>query len=619
MADVYLVVDPSDPDATPRVVKRILPHLAQDETFIRMFLQEARIALAIAHPNVVRIHRLDEDQGLPYLLMDHVDGVTFRQIARAAEAAGGPVPAGIALDLVMQACTGAHAVHETIVGEHAEIVHRDLCPHNLMVDGTGHVVLLDFGIAKAAQGMDTTRTGVLKGKTTYLAPEQVRGGAIDRRTDLWALSIVLWELLAGRRAFDGEAEFDTMQRIVRGDVPRLDTVRPDLPSALVETVHRCLSADRNDRFPDAIALREALSRAAARADLPIDRAATAAFVTRVLHGAPPGIEPAATPGPRTETPRTERPSTAAVAGRAAAWTVGFGIAAVAVFAVGAGAAVWFLTPTGPTGAPVRITFAPILPAAEMAAELEPLRADLEAALDRPVLVQIAPTYAATGALLQAGRTEFAVLPPRLFLEAERALDGGLRPLAIVEADRAAGTEGLLLAREDVAWTGPESLRGRTLCLADPASATGYALPMAYLAEHGIDPAADLAGTVRSADHHELIRDVATGRCDVGATYAGAVRSAADTDVPVHQTRQVAVTGHTPNDAVCAGPSTDPALTEAVRVALLAWDPEVTRGARTIGVRQRISGFVPFDPAAHDALRRALDPALSGGGAGEPSP
>lgn len=619
MADVYLVVDPGDDDATPRVVKRILPHLAQDETFVRMFLQEARIALAIDHPNVVRIHRLDEDQGLPYLLMDHIDGVTFRQIARAAEAAGGPVPTGVALDLVMQACTGAHAVHETVVGDHAEIVHRDLCPHNLMVDGAGHVLLLDFGIAKAAQGMDTTRTGVLKGKTTYLAPEQVRGGAIDRRTDLWALSIVLWELLAGRRAFDGEAEFDTMQRIVRGDVPRLDAARPDLPSALVETVHRCLNADRNERFPDAIALREALSRAAARADIAIDRAVTAAFVTRVLHGAPPLLHDPVVPGPATETPRTERPSTAAVAGRAAAWTVGFGIAAVAVFAVGAAAAVWFLTPTGPSGAPIRVTFAPILPAEEMAAELEPLRADLEAAIDRPVQIQIAPSYAATGALLQAGRTEFAVLPPRLFLEAERALDGELRPLVIVEADRSTGTDGLLIARNDVPWTGPESLRGRTLCLADPASATGYALPMAWMAEHGIDPRADLAGTVQSADHHQIIRDVATGRCDVGATYAGAVRSAADTEVPVQHTRQVAVTGHTPNDTICAGPATDPALADAVRAALLAWDPEVTQGARTIGVRQRISGFVPFDPSAHDALRRALDPRPPGGGAPDPSP
>jgi ABC-type phosphate/phosphonate transport system substrate-binding protein len=461
-----------------------------------------------------------------------------------------------------------------------------------MVDPDGAVHLLDFGIAKAAQGMDTTRTGVLKGKTSYLAPEQVRSAAVDRRTDLWALSVVLWELLAGRKMFEDEAEFDILQRIAQGDVPRLDAARPDLPAALVETVHHSLQVRPDDRFPDALALREALGRAARGAGLDPSRERTAEVVRSLQQGRAPAMTapPPAAPAPR----------------RTALWIAAFVVAAIAVFAIGIASSAWLIAPRPLVGDPVRMTFAPILPPAEMAAELEPLRADLEIALGRPVLLQIAPTYAATAALLQSGQTEIAVLPPRLFLDVEARMGDRLRPLAMTEVDRARGVDAVLIARRDLAWAGAETMRGRTLCLTDPASATGYALPLRWLADAGIG-VADLAGTIESGDHHQVIRDVASGKCDVGAVYSSALRGAADTDVPVHLTRQVEVTGSTPNDAVCAGPGSDPELEIALKAALLAWDPQRTRGTRVVGSRQRLTGFVAFDASEYAPLRAALTP------------
>lgn len=602
MADVFLVVALDDDQAEPLVLKRILPHLAQDNTFIHMFLQEARIAMAVVHPNVVQIHRLSEHQGLPFLVMDFVDGLTFRQLSRAADEVRRPIPLPVAMDLITQACTGAHAVHQTQIDGLTEIVHRDLCPHNLMVDLDGTVRLLDFGIAKAAQGMDTTRTGVLKGKTAYLAPEQVRSGPVDRRTDLWSLSVVAWELLSGTRLFKDVAEYDVLQRIVQGDLPRLDAVRPDLPSALVETVHHSLHPDPERRFPDALALRQALLSAAERADMRPDRHQTRTLVRTLAANAPPAAEPV----PSSVPPRTSLPIPTAeppAPRRTGAWIAVFALLTVLVFGASAGVGAWYSATVPLDGDPITLTFAPILPPARMAEELEPLRRDLERAVSRPIHLQIAPSYGAAGNLLTAGRTDVAVLPPQLYLQVRASLGSDLTPLAMTEVDRARGVDGVLIAHQDQPWEGAESVRGATLCLTDPSSATGYALPRRWLRDRGLDLERDLAGIHLSGDHHRVITDVAEGRCAFGAVYSGALRGAVDTQVPVHLTRQVQITGHTPNDAVCAGPHTDPQLVRSLRDALLAWTPD----GGALGASQRLTGFVALDDGDYDPLRRALEP------------
>ncbi len=245
------------------VVKRILPHLAVHEPFVEMFLAEARYVARINHPNVVQIFELGEDQGAPFLSMEYVNGVSLRDLLVAAIEAGRPFPLGVAASLAAQACAGAHAAHELkdAQGKPLGLVHRDISPHNLMVTAEGHVKLLDFGIAKATEApgfVDNTRTGALKGKVHYMAPEQCRQEALDRRADVFALGIVAWELFAQERLFKRDSELEAMQAIVGGELRDLRRIRRDVPGAVVAAIEKALIVKRESRLPTAEAFKRAL-------------------------------------------------------------------------------------------------------------------------------------------------------------------------------------------------------------------------------------------------------------------------------------------------------------------------------------------------------------------------
>jgi ABC-type phosphate/phosphonate transport system substrate-binding protein len=245
------------------VVKRILPHLAVHEPFVEMFLAEARYVARINHPNVVQIFELGEDQGAPFLSMEFVNGVSLRDLLVSAIEAGQPFPMGVAVSLAAQACAGAHAAHELkdAQGKPLGLVHRDISPHNLMVTAEGHVKLLDFGIAKATEApgfVENTRTGALKGKVHYMAPEQCRQEPLDRRADVFALGIVAWELLAQERLFKRDSELEAMQAIVGGELRDLRRVRRDVPPGVVAAVEKALVVARDGRLPTAEAFKKAL-------------------------------------------------------------------------------------------------------------------------------------------------------------------------------------------------------------------------------------------------------------------------------------------------------------------------------------------------------------------------
>ena len=248
------------------VIKRILPHLAVHDAFVEMFLAEARYVARINHPNVVQIHELGEDSGLPFLSMEYVAGCSLRDLLVAAIEAGQPIPVGVALGLAMQACAGAHAAHELTDGHGKTLglVHRDISPHNLMVTADGHVKLLDFGIAKAteATGLDNTRTGALKGKVHYMAPEQCKQEPLDRRADVFALGIVAWELLASERLFKRKSELEAMQAIVGGELRDLRAIRKAVPTVVVAAVEKSLQPKKDARFQTAEAMKKALADAA---------------------------------------------------------------------------------------------------------------------------------------------------------------------------------------------------------------------------------------------------------------------------------------------------------------------------------------------------------------------
>ncbi len=245
-------------------IKRILPHLARDPQFIAMFLDEARVAARISHPNVCQVFELGECDGMYYIAMEYLEGVPLSCFRRGDYYPLPPDPKLVA-GFGVQACEGLHHAHQLKRpdGELLGVVHRDISPQNLFVTTDGIVKVLDFGIAKVTDASIKTSTGAMKGTYAYMSPEQLRGEPLDRRTDVFAMGIVLWETLAQRHLFKRENEFLTFQAITNDPIPDICEVRPDVPPLLGDTVARALSRKRDDRFASCRALGEALAQAVA--------------------------------------------------------------------------------------------------------------------------------------------------------------------------------------------------------------------------------------------------------------------------------------------------------------------------------------------------------------------
>ena len=243
-------------------IKFLLPELAARPEILRRFENEAIVAARLEHANLVAVNDVGRaSDGTPYLVMEFLQGEDCSKLLRRA----GPLPVPRAADIVLQACRGVAVAHR------AGIVHRDLKPENLFLtdagDGCDLVKVLDFGIAKLrpSEGQSTTKTGSTFGTTYYMSPEQARAaGEVDQRTDVWALGVVLYELLAGRRPFEGEEFLNVVHQILTSEPPRLATLRSGLPPGLGELVERAMSKDTARRFPTVEALAAALGPFAAR-------------------------------------------------------------------------------------------------------------------------------------------------------------------------------------------------------------------------------------------------------------------------------------------------------------------------------------------------------------------
>jgi hypothetical protein len=253
------------------VIKRILPHLTGEPGFVDMFLDEAKLAARLSHPNIVPIFDFGEVDGAYFLAMELVRGPDLRSVLDASRAVGETLPFPILARIVADAAAGLEFAHRLADadGNPLHIIHRDVSPSNIIVSYDGITKVLDFGIAKADQASHKTRTGFIKGKLSYMPPEQVQGEKLDARADVYALGVVLYELCTGRVPFSGESDFKLMQSICETPPPAPTSLSPGVPEPLEAIILQAMAKDREARFPSARAMATALERYVVSADPPV--------------------------------------------------------------------------------------------------------------------------------------------------------------------------------------------------------------------------------------------------------------------------------------------------------------------------------------------------------------
>ena len=244
------------------VVKQVLPHLVKNSDFVRMFLDEARLAAQLSHPNIVQIFELgvDAPTGSYFIAMEYIHGENLRQLGKEAVTRQQQIPMEFAAKIIGQAAEGLYYAHTKTdpSGKPLNVVHRDISPQNLILSFDGLCKIVDFGIAKASTQLVETQAGVLKGKYAYMSPEQCRGFPLDGRSDLFALGICLWELITGKGLYRQSNELMIMRAIVEETPPPPSSVRPDVPPALDAIVNKALAKKPKDRFQDGMELSYAI-------------------------------------------------------------------------------------------------------------------------------------------------------------------------------------------------------------------------------------------------------------------------------------------------------------------------------------------------------------------------
>ncbi len=241
-------------------IKKILPHLTQDSEFVSMFANEGKLAALLTHQHIVQIFDLGHVDGAYYLAMEYVMGKDLRAVVSRARERGGRLPIDQAVSIVSHVASGLDYAHrkKDLNGRDLNIVHRDVSPQNVLVSYEGEVKLVDFGIAKAAGIGQETKTGILKGKLAYMSPEQAMGRTIDRRSDVFALGIVLYELLTGRRLFKGDSDLSTLEQVRTANVEPPKRIDADIPDALEAAVMTALAREPDGRYQTAADFQAAL-------------------------------------------------------------------------------------------------------------------------------------------------------------------------------------------------------------------------------------------------------------------------------------------------------------------------------------------------------------------------
>ncbi|MCC6522838.1 MAG: serine/threonine protein kinase [Polyangiaceae bacterium] len=235
------------------VIKQIQAQLAEDPEFVTMFLDEARLAARLNHPNVVQTNEVGQDGHRYFIAMESLEGQTLNRIHNKV---GKELSLAMQLRVVSEALSGLHHAHELCDydGTPLGVVHRDVSPHNIFVTYSGQVKVVDFGIAKALNSSSETRTGVLKGKVAYMSPEQALGERVDCRADLFSVGVILWQVATGKRMFRGIPDIAVIQKLLAGDIPKVRESVPDIDPRLETIIHKALATKREDRYETAAEL-----------------------------------------------------------------------------------------------------------------------------------------------------------------------------------------------------------------------------------------------------------------------------------------------------------------------------------------------------------------------------
>jgi serine/threonine-protein kinase len=244
------------------VIKRIRPHLSSQKAFVKMFLNEAKLAAQLNHPNIVQIYDLGKIADSYFIAMEYIFGRDMRRIIPKAEGMDIAFPLVYAVKIASSVCEGLYYAHQKsdLYGNPLNIVHRDVTPENIFVSFDGTVKILDFGIAKAANQIEQTRAGEIKGKLSYMSPEQCMGKVLDQRSDLFSLGVVLYEWITGYKLFTGDSEVAILKTITEGKIYPPSYFKPDLPEAVERILMKALEKDREKRYPSAWDLQYDLDR-----------------------------------------------------------------------------------------------------------------------------------------------------------------------------------------------------------------------------------------------------------------------------------------------------------------------------------------------------------------------
>jgi serine/threonine-protein kinase len=264
-------------------IKRVLPHLSSKKKFISMFLDEARLSAQLSHSNCVQVFDIGVGDSAFFIVMEFVDGANLKAIIEHIKKSGRDFPVEAAVYIALELCKGLAYAHELTDSNEVplHIVHRDMSPPNVLITKHGEIKIVDFGLAKANSQLERSEPGIIKGKFSYLSPEAAMGQDVDARTDVFAVGIILWELLAGQRLFLGDTDFQTVKRVQAAQVPSVAQINKKVPVELERIIARALARDPAARFPTARALGAELSKFMFRFAVPV----STFDIEHLVHGA----------------------------------------------------------------------------------------------------------------------------------------------------------------------------------------------------------------------------------------------------------------------------------------------------------------------------------------------